>query len=97
MIAILSRPVAGTWMVATVDTTGFEQSNVSRHFIKRLYQFGTEQQAVRDFAKATWRWTQRPKQYWRPALPFYIREREADLAGAEEGQGRRFRCLSGTG
>jgi hypothetical protein len=36
-----------------VDSTGFSESNASRHFVKRLRYFGTEDRVVRDFAKAT--------------------------------------------
>ena len=48
-----ARLLCGSDVVAAVDSTGFSESNASRHFVKRLKQFGTVDSVVRDFAKAT--------------------------------------------
>ena len=48
-----ARLLCGPDVVMAVDGTGFSMSNASRHFVRRLKQFGTEQQVVRDFAKAS--------------------------------------------
>ena len=48
-----ARLLCGSDVVAAVDSTGFSESNASRHFVKRLKYFGTEDRVVRDYAKAT--------------------------------------------
>ena len=52
-IAVAARPLCGTRTVIAVDSTGFTQSNASRHYVKRLTQLGSVEQVVRDFAKVT--------------------------------------------
>ena len=53
MIGETARLLCGLDVVAAVDSTGFSENSASKHFIKRLKQFGTVNQTVRDFAKAT--------------------------------------------
>ena len=53
VIGETARLLCGTDVIAAVDSTGFSESNASRHFVKRLKYFGTEENVVRDFAKAT--------------------------------------------
>lgn len=48
-----ARLLCGPDVWSSVDGTGISMSNASRHFVKRLKQFGTEEQVVRDFAKAS--------------------------------------------
>jgi len=53
IIGETARLLCGSDVIAAVDSTGFSESNASKHFVKRLKFFGTEDQVVRDFAKAT--------------------------------------------
>ena len=53
VIGETTRLICGPDLVMAVDSTGFSESNASRHFMKRLKHFGTEDTIVRDFAKAT--------------------------------------------
>ena len=53
VIGETARLMCGPDLVMAVDSTGFSESNASRHFVKRLRCFGTEDRVVRDFAKAT--------------------------------------------
>lgn len=52
-ISETARILCGTDSIMAFDATGFSESNASKHFIKRLKSFGTEESVVRDFAKAT--------------------------------------------
>ena len=48
-----ARFLCGNDSIIAIDATGFSESNASKHFVKRLKYFGTEDSVVRDFAKAT--------------------------------------------
>ena len=53
VIGETARLMCGPDILMAVDSTGFSESNASRHFVKRLKYFGNENTVVRDFAKAT--------------------------------------------
>lgn len=53
VIGETARLLCGSDVIAAMDSTGFSESNASKHFVKRLKYFGTEDRVVRDFAKAT--------------------------------------------
>lgn len=53
VIGETARILVGNGSVYAVDATGYSESNASKHFIKRLKFFGTEESVVRDFAKVT--------------------------------------------
>ena len=53
VIGKTARLLCGSDAIAAADSTGFSESNASKHFVKRLKYLGMEDQVVRDFAKAT--------------------------------------------
>ena len=53
VIGETARMLCGNDSVIAIDATGFSESNASKHFVRRLKFFGTQDYVVRDFAKAT--------------------------------------------
>lgn len=53
VIGETARNLCGPDGIFAIDATGFSESNASKHFVKRLKFFGTENGVIRDFAKAT--------------------------------------------